>query len=87
MGRRRLGNTIPQKTNNNSVQNLVESEGNESPVADPSRLMIKMSNELKEKELNERDEIKKTAQDMKEEFSLTKIWKMSEKRIQQKFWK
>jgi hypothetical protein len=30
-------------------------------------------------------EVKKTAQDVKE--SLTKLWKVSEKRIKQKYWK
>jgi hypothetical protein len=32
--RRRQGNTTPQNTNNNAIKDLVESEGNESPVGD-----------------------------------------------------
>jgi hypothetical protein len=48
MGRKtRRGNTIPQKTNNNIIQDLVECEGDEFPVADLRR-MIRMINELKE---------------------------------------
>jgi hypothetical protein len=48
MGRRtRQGNTIPQKTNNDSVEDLVENEGNESPVSDPTRMMVKCSVYLK----------------------------------------
>jgi hypothetical protein len=41
--RRRQGNITPQKTNN-SIENLVENEENEHPVADRSRMMISMSN-------------------------------------------
>jgi hypothetical protein len=44
--KRRQGNTTPQKTDN-SIINLVESEGDESPLADFRRMMI-MFNELKE---------------------------------------
>jgi hypothetical protein len=32
--------------NNNSIEDLVENEGNESPLADPSRIMVSMSSEL-----------------------------------------
>jgi hypothetical protein len=48
MWRRRQGTTTPQKTNNNSIEYLVEREGNESLVADSGRMMIRMSNKLKE---------------------------------------
>jgi hypothetical protein len=37
--KRRQGNASPQKTNKNSIEDLVESEGNESPVADLSRII------------------------------------------------
>jgi hypothetical protein len=36
VGRRRQGNTTPQKTNN-LMEDLVENEENEHPVADSSR--------------------------------------------------
>jgi hypothetical protein len=36
-----------RKTNNNIIEDLVESEGDESPVADLRRRMIRMFNELK----------------------------------------
>jgi hypothetical protein len=29
-GKRKLGNTLPQKANNNTIEDLLESEGNES---------------------------------------------------------
>jgi hypothetical protein len=45
--KRRQGNASPQKTNKNSIEDLVESEGNESPVADLSRMMIRCSMSLK----------------------------------------
>jgi chromosome condensin MukBEF complex kleisin-like MukF subunit len=45
---RRQGNTTLQNTNNNSIEDLVENEGNEYSVADPSKMMINMSNELNE---------------------------------------
>jgi hypothetical protein len=49
MGRkRRQGNMTPQKTSNNIIEDLVESEGDETPVADLRRIMINMFNELKE---------------------------------------
>jgi hypothetical protein len=49
MGRRRKqGNTVPQKADNNSIDHLLKGEGNEFPVADPSRMIIGMFNELKE---------------------------------------
>jgi hypothetical protein len=47
MGRRRQRNTIPQNINN-SIEDLVENEGNESLLADPSRKIISMSTELNE---------------------------------------
>jgi hypothetical protein len=50
MGRkRRQGYMTPQKTNNNVIKDLMESEGDESPVADIRRMIIRMINELKEK--------------------------------------
>jgi hypothetical protein len=39
--KRRNGNLTPQKTDNNIIVNLVESEGDESPVADIRRIMIR----------------------------------------------
>jgi hypothetical protein len=64
--RRRQVNTIPQKTNSNSIGDLMKTEGNKSTVANPSRMMIRMSNVLKE-ELKDMlsEELKK---DLKEEF-------------------
>jgi hypothetical protein len=47
MGRRRQGYKTHQKTNNNSVENVVESEGNEYLVVDHSK-MISISSELNE---------------------------------------
>jgi hypothetical protein len=44
----RQGNTTPQKTNNISIEDLVENEGNEYPVADSRRMMTSISNELSE---------------------------------------
>jgi hypothetical protein len=46
--KRRQKNMTPQKTSNNTTEDLVESEGDESPVADVKRMMIRMFNELKE---------------------------------------
>jgi hypothetical protein len=37
----------PQKDNNNTIEDFVESEGNESSVPDVRRMMIRMFNELK----------------------------------------
>jgi hypothetical protein len=43
MGRqRRQGNITPQKINNDIIEDLVESEGDESPVADFRRIMTRM---------------------------------------------
>jgi hypothetical protein len=38
---------IPQKTNNNITEDLLESEGKESFLSDIIRVMIRMSNKLK----------------------------------------
>jgi hypothetical protein len=38
----------PQKTNNNIIEDVVESEGDASPVAYLRRMMIRMFSELKE---------------------------------------
>jgi hypothetical protein len=58
MGRkRRQGNMTSQ--NNNIIEDLVECEGDESPVADIRRMMFRMLNELKrdkQKQLNEHKE-------------------------------
>jgi hypothetical protein len=46
----------PQKTNNNMIEDMVETEVEESPIADIRRMLINMFNELKEdiqKQLNE----------------------------------
>jgi hypothetical protein len=40
MGRRRQRNTTPQKTNDNSIEDLAGNEGTEHPVAGPSRMMV-----------------------------------------------
>jgi hypothetical protein len=45
--RRRKENTTPQKTNN-LIENSVENEENEHPVADFIGMMISMSNESNE---------------------------------------
>jgi hypothetical protein len=50
---------IPQKANDNTIEDMVESEGDEPSVAEVRRLMIRMFNELKEdiqKQLNESQE-------------------------------
>jgi hypothetical protein len=39
-------NTTPQKSNNHSIVDLVENEGNKYPFSDNSRMMISMPNEL-----------------------------------------
>jgi hypothetical protein len=64
MGRKRMQeNMTPQKTNNHTIEDLMQSEGNKSPVADLRRMMTRMFNELKEelkenmqKQLNEYQE-------------------------------
>jgi molybdenum-dependent DNA-binding transcriptional regulator ModE len=47
--KRRQGIITPQKTNNNIIEDLVKSEGDESTVADLGRTMIEMFNGLKKK--------------------------------------
>jgi hypothetical protein len=42
MRRRRLGNCTPQKSN--SIEDLIENEGNEYPVSDPNKIMINVTN-------------------------------------------
>jgi hypothetical protein len=47
MGRRgRQGNTTPQRTNN-STEDLMENEGNEYIVVDPSRMMISLMSSMR----------------------------------------
>jgi hypothetical protein len=46
--KRRQGNTTPQKANNKTIEDLVESEEGESSVTDVRRMMIRMFYELKE---------------------------------------
>jgi hypothetical protein len=47
MGRKRShGNTTPHKINNNIIEDLVKSEGDESPVADLKRMMTRMLKNL-----------------------------------------
>jgi hypothetical protein len=46
--KRREGNTNFQRANSNIIEDLMESEGKESPVADLRRMMRRMFNELKE---------------------------------------
>jgi hypothetical protein len=48
MGTKREGNTTPQLANSNIIEDLMESEGDESPVADLKRMMIRKFNELEE---------------------------------------
>jgi hypothetical protein len=43
--KRRHGNTSPQKANNTTIEDLMESEEDESPVANVKRMMIRMYNE------------------------------------------
>jgi hypothetical protein len=53
--KRRQGNMTPQKVNSHTIEDLVDSEGNESAVAD-IRKITRMSKELKDdlqKQLNE----------------------------------
>jgi hypothetical protein len=45
MGRRRQGNSTPQKTNN-SLEDLVGNEENEYVAPHPNRMIITMSNEF-----------------------------------------
>jgi hypothetical protein len=66
--KRRQGNGTPQKADNNTIEDLVESESDESSVADVRRMMIITFNELKDdiqKQLNESQENtdKKTQED------------------------
>jgi hypothetical protein len=44
--KRRQGNMTPQKSYNNLKEDLMESEGYESPVADLKRMMRRKFNEL-----------------------------------------
>jgi hypothetical protein len=49
MGRkRRQGNMTPQKTNKDMIENVMDGRGDELPVANIRRMLIKMVNELKE---------------------------------------
>jgi hypothetical protein len=48
--RRRQGNSTPQK--NNSIEDLLENEENEYPLADPNRTMINITNELSDIQKN-----------------------------------
>jgi hypothetical protein len=41
------GNMTPQKAHNHTIEDLVDSEGEESPVTEVRRMMIRMFNELK----------------------------------------
>jgi hypothetical protein len=45
--KKKQGNRTHQKSNNNKIEDLVESEEDESPVSDLRRMMIRMFNELK----------------------------------------
>jgi hypothetical protein len=48
LGKKNVGNTTFQNTNNNIIEDLVESKGYESPTADIRRMTIRMFSELKE---------------------------------------
>jgi hypothetical protein len=43
----RQGNMTPQKVNNHTIENLVDSKGDKSPIAEVRRMMIRIFNELK----------------------------------------
>jgi hypothetical protein len=48
MGRKRKqGNITPQKMNNKVIEDLVENEGDEFPVAVLRRMMVRIFNELR----------------------------------------
>jgi hypothetical protein len=47
--KRMKGNKTSQNNNNNLIEDLMESEGDETPVADVKRMIIRMFNEFKEK--------------------------------------
>jgi hypothetical protein len=54
MGRkRRQGNTTPQKTNNNIIEDLVSSKEDKFLVDDISRMLLRMFSELKEEHKEE----------------------------------
>jgi hypothetical protein len=44
----RQGNMTPQKVNNHTIEDLVESEGDEFPVAEVRRMFNEFKEELKE---------------------------------------
>jgi hypothetical protein len=44
--KKKAGNTTPQKANNNVIEDLMESDGNESPVADLRTMMVRIFEEL-----------------------------------------
>jgi hypothetical protein len=46
--KRKQGNMSPQKAHNLRIEDLVNSEGDEFPVAEVRRMMIKMFNEFNE---------------------------------------
>jgi hypothetical protein len=46
--RRRQGNMIPEKVNSHTIEDLADSEGNESSVSEVQRMMIRMFKKLKE---------------------------------------
>jgi hypothetical protein len=46
--KRRQGNMTPQKVDNQTIEDLVDSEGNESLDAEVRIMMIRMFNELEE---------------------------------------
>jgi hypothetical protein len=49
MGRkRRQGNTTPQKANNDIIEDLMENEGDESPVADLKKMKTRKFNKSEE---------------------------------------
>jgi hypothetical protein len=58
--KRREGNRTPQKTNNNKIEDLVESEEDESPVSDLRRMMIRMFNKFKKTQKNNSINSKRT---------------------------
>jgi tRNA uridine 5-carbamoylmethylation protein Kti12 len=70
--KRRQGNTTPQKSQNNRIGDLVESEGDEVLVVDLRRLMIRMFNKLKEEFIHDmQKQLSESQNNMEEELKNT----------------
>jgi hypothetical protein len=77
MGRRRQGNSTPQK-NNSSIKDLVGKE-NENPVLDPNRMMIKIT---REPSYMHKTSLKEEIMDELFEILMEKLQKMVKQNIQ-----